>query len=139
MAYPIDFDKSNAARWLEAIATGKPLTPPQGGWTAHHLMALAGALHFAAMAHGPLNYILKPDAYEKLPPEHREATEEIFSRDLDAAIRFYSQLTMLVKDGWYDDAFDPVARAVVYQDDEGLHVLPHSGFKQYPSGNDDDA
>jgi hypothetical protein len=134
MAYPIDFQKSDASRWLDALASGEPLTPPDGEWNVNPILALAGTLHFAAMSHGPLKYKLRPDAYEKLPAEHREATEDTFYRDLDSAIRFYSQLTLLVRDGRYDEACESSVRALVYQDDDGMHVVPFSGFKGHEFG-----
>ena len=111
---------------LEAIDSGRALAPPGGRWDSYALLAVAGACHFAAMSHGAVE--LPPVDVERLPKEYREAKEETFFEDLSDAIRFYSQLTMMVKDGKYDH-MEPELEAVIYSDADGKHVIPVKGFK----------
>src|SRR5262249_44464647 len=107
MAYPISFDKTTAAGFLAALQSGQPLTPRDGRWYIHNMMAAAGACYFAPMSHGPLSLKEMPGAWEKFPAEHREAREQTLFDDLSDAIAFYGHLTMLVKDGKFDDHFEP--------------------------------
>jgi hypothetical protein len=92
------------------------------------MLALAGACYFAAMSRGPLT--VPPAAWEKLPPQYREATEETLFRDLHLAIDYYAQLTMAVKDGKFDDEFEPHVEAVIWEDEDGMHLQPHVGFRK---------
>ena len=112
MAYPIRFHKEEAEKFLAAIATGEPLLPPGGQWNIYALLAVAGACHFVASSHGPI--ALSPVDIASLPKEHREAREETFLRDLGTAIRYYSELTMMVKDGEFDERNEPFVQAIVY-------------------------
>ena len=52
-------------------------------------------------------------------------------QDLDNAIGFYSQLTLMVKDGTYDEHHEPLVQALIYSDDERKRVIPVTGFKNY--------
>ena len=129
--YPIHFRKERAEYLLDCLATGKPIVPSQSlGWTIDDMMALAGACHFAAMSHGPCVSKAKRIDITKLPKEYQEATEMTFVSDLRAAVEFYSQLTMLVKDGEYDSHFEPYMVAVVTQTgDVRNSVAPLEGHK----------
>jgi hypothetical protein len=127
MAYPISFDKETAERYIEALRSGQPVSPPDGRWTISTMMALAGVCYFACMSHGPLS---TRSTGGNPSPEHQEARAETLFSDLSAAIQFYGQLTMMVKDGEFDDHFEPHVEAAVYEDGTGRHVQPHKGFKR---------
>jgi hypothetical protein len=132
MAYPIEFNKEDAQRWLEAIKTQTPLPMPEsGGWSINAMTALAGVLHFAAVSRGPLHHPLPREQEDRLPPEHREAREETLYQDLTAAIEFNSLLAMLLENDQFDYRFEPLVQAVVYKDADGQRkVVPRRGFSQ---------
>jgi hypothetical protein len=120
------FDKNKAEYFLDCIGSGKPIACV---WNVHNMLALAGALHFAAMSHGPAALRQGVEVGE-LPAEHREAIEEGFYDDLRAAIEFYSRLTMMVKDGEYDESFHPTLKAIATIRDGKKRVQIVAGAKQ---------
>jgi hypothetical protein len=125
----IQFDKSRAEHFLDALAHGKPITPGDGrGWTQFDMLMLAGACHFAALSHGPMAF-----HYHGVPAsaEHREADWNTFQGDLLGVINFYSQLTTAVKDGKYDADFEPQVRGILRCKIDGIEieVSPAAGFK----------
>jgi hypothetical protein len=130
MAYPIEFHKDDAEQWLQAIRSGAPLPlPASGKWSIHAMLALAGVLHYAVMAYGPVHHALSPEQEEKLPPAHREAREETLIQDLALAIEFHARLVMRVREGEFDNAFEPLIQAVVYTDAHGeKSMIPVRGF-----------
>jgi hypothetical protein len=132
MAYPIQFRKEIAARWLEALSTGKPLTPPDGGWNIGAKTMLAGVLHFACHSHGPTARMQNRELWERLPLEHREATEETLSEDLHDAISFNSQLAMMVKDDEYEKNFEPELVGAVFRKDGEPTFQPLRGVRPRP-------
>jgi hypothetical protein len=85
------------------------------------MLALAGACHLAVMSHEPL--ALRNADGEKVHGERREAVEDTFFSDLAGAIEWYSQATLMVRDGEYDARFEPEHKAVVQMTD-GKHKLP---------------
>jgi hypothetical protein len=125
----VQFAKARAETFIECIKAGKPIGPGPDGWTGNEMLALAGACYFAARSHGPSAYWLKAVDVANLHDEHREHVEESFENDLHAAIDCYAQLTMLVCDGTYDSACDPVAVALVGQEgDVTRRLKPVTGF-----------
>jgi hypothetical protein len=130
MAYPIEFKKAKAEQFLQALETNQPLAPPEGGWNVLNMLVLAGVLHSVVWSYGPLSYILDPDRHEKLPKEHKEASEETLTGDLEFVIEFFSGLTAMAQSGVYDRHFEPVVRALVHADAKGKRVVnPSSGYK----------
>jgi hypothetical protein len=129
MAYPINFDKATAERFLQALRSGQAIEPPGGRWTIHALLALAGACHFAASTHGPLAFTGHAGAWERLPHEYKEARMGTLFEDLRLAIEFYSHLTMLVQVGEYDDRFAPHVEATVCRSDGEDRVRVRTGFR----------
>jgi hypothetical protein len=116
MPIPVLFDKSKTERFLDYLASGKPIGPPGGsGWTVHDVLALAGACRFVASTHEPSLY-LSPAVQPALPeghPEHAGPVEESFGADLDATIAWYSHASRMVHDGEYDRRFEPRHQALV--------------------------
>jgi hypothetical protein len=129
VAHPIRFDEKTARRWLAALKSGGPIAAPAWGWSGLDILMLAGVCHFAAMSQGPIRPGDGPGDWKALPPEHREAREDTFFRDLRLAIEFHSQLARLVEDGEFDQAFEPRVEALVYERDGEFCVQPHRGFK----------
>ena len=127
MPVGIKFIKAKAERFLDCLANGKPPTPSGVGWTADDMLALAGACHSRVMSDGPPK--LSDREARAIHPVGRGVGEETFPNDLVLAIQFYSQLTMLVGDGKYDESFDPEVRAVVFEGEDGPSVKPISGFQ----------
>ena len=129
MAYPIIFDKEKAQEWLAAVADGRDIRCNDGRWAASDLITLAGVCLMGAMSHGPMRYQVDRTLYEKLPAEHREASDETFEKDLIAAIELSSQLAFSVRDGQYDESFEEVVKAIAYLDGDQKVVRPISGMK----------
>ena len=66
----IHFEKERAEYLLECLIDGKPIEPPDIGWTIDDMLALAGACFFAAMIQGPMEIL--GDELVKLSPEKEE-------------------------------------------------------------------
>lgn len=135
--FPVNFDRSKMQRYLASLSNASPINDVR---TLDDFAALAGACFFAMMSQGPVwkkavaELTGKP--YE-LPshPEHREAQEHEIYDDLHAAIEYYGQLAMMVRDGNYDEFFEPNHKALVgIDDDGGKLVRPISGVR--PQGTD---
>jgi hypothetical protein len=124
MAIAISFSKAKAQEFLDCLITSKAITGP---WTAEIMLALAGACYFAVMSHGPVR--LSERELEALPSERREAVETTFLTDLTAAVEFYAQMCMRVRDGLYDRLFQPQLRGVLWVDDEGKHFHAVEGMQ----------
>lgn len=134
MSIAVRFDKGRTQHYLDALANGNSIEAPPGAWTGNDMLALAGACSFGAMSQGPQSFWLK-ELPAEMHPEHREQKEEAFMHDLEAAIGFYRQLTMLLKDDEYDQALQPECLALVSKTVEGeehLTMKPVKGFKEYP-------
>ena len=125
--YPVYFSKEHAQEWLEAIRSGKPSEAPDGDWNIHNMLALAGVLHFAVSSHGPPKRWLDRSAYERLPLEYREATDETFGDELMYAVAVHSKLVMTVTDGKYDARFEPSLWGAVRHTQEGPEFLVVDG------------
>lgn len=120
MAIGINFRKERAEQFLDCIEKGKPIENVR---TVDDMLALAGACFFVAMSHGP---IAKSEIdWAKVPKEHREARDVQLFAEIHAAIEFYGQLTMLVKDDEYDAAFEPQVRAAMMSEKtDGEQITP---------------
>ncbi|MEI8374618.1 MAG: hypothetical protein WCJ35_17470 [Planctomycetota bacterium] len=127
----MNFQKERGEYLLDCIANGKAIEPPECGWTINAMLAVAGACHFAALSHGPIVAKAMGIDVSKLPTEYQEAHEETLFADLQAAIGFYSHLTMLVKEGTYHEQFEPSLPVVVRQTGE-VHneVVPIQGHRK---------
>ena len=124
MPQPIYFEKAKAERYLDCLNNG---TPIEGVHSLNDYLALAGACHFAALSQGPAR--ISDRDWGKIPLEHREASDEQHMADTTAAVEFYSQLSMLVRHGEYDDQFEPTFQGIVYTGDEGRSMHPIEGMK----------
>src|SRR5262245_29396430 len=101
----VDFKKKRAAEILSAIKRGAPIpAPASGDWNRYEMLQVADAMYFAIWCHGPINSDLA--RLDNLPTEHCAATEETQTQDVQAAIAFCGQLSMLIDDGEYDADFE---------------------------------
>lgn len=136
--FPVNFRKARAEYFLDCLSNGKPITydGEQGGWTVNEMAGLAGACFFVIMSHGPL---LRGAAAEMQgrtlessnTAEHAEADDELISSDLHAAIEWIGNLTMLVWDGKYDEAFEELVICGATQEgDTEKRIAPIEGFKR---------
>jgi hypothetical protein len=118
--YPIVFNKDRAEQLVARIGEGQDIPAPAGGWNSDQLLQVAGAMFFAAMAHGPPAI---DKSVDDRPSENGNTSTRTLCDDLHMAIDFYSDLTMMVCGGTYDERFEPQLQAVVVR--EGLE----RGFK----------
>ena len=129
MAMPIDFDKCRAEYILECLDTGKPVAPRELGWNRYTMLEVAGACFFGLLSQGPVSLggeFVEPDDWH---PEHKEASNAQLFRDIHAAIEFYGNLMMAVKDDQYDERNEPICKALVSDDGEKKLLHPIEGFK----------
>jgi len=129
--YPIRFTKQRAVELLDAIANGRSLPAPPGGWTISELAQAAGALFTAALSHGPPSRWDDKEKFEGLHYEHQELQEERLYDDLHAVIQYHSELHFAVQDGEYDGSFEEEVTAIIEHDSEtqATKVRPLAGFK----------
>ncbi len=130
--FPLNFRKSTAEKFLECLAEGKPLGVVH---TIDEMIGLAGACFFAIQSHGPLLRKVAAEAQGLPPPadqaaEHKEADDEMIRTDTLAAIEFAGYLTMLVKDGEYDDRCEETVGCLVGGDEGHPQVMAVAGFKK---------
>jgi hypothetical protein len=130
MPYPIDFSRDACAGWIEAIERGSPLMAPDGRWIASSVVSLTGTLFVAAMSQGPPGYMQHRGRLESLPREHREAVEETFFVELHGAIELCVRLAATIKDGKFDESFEPRVLAWVQQRDGYAAIVPCWGFRR---------
>jgi hypothetical protein len=120
--YPIVFNKARAEQLVARIGGGHEIPAPAGGWNSDQLLQVAGALFFAAMSHGPPAI---DKSIENRPSDNGDAATRNLSDDLHIAIDFYSDLTMMVCGGTYDERFEPELRAVVMREgaERGFKII----------------
>lgn len=85
--YPFKYESEKAKKWLDCLQNGKPINPPDGGWTANDVLMLAGVAHHIAHSQGPVG---RQSSSEVSTFEHKEAAEEYFDEELKASIEFHS-------------------------------------------------
>jgi len=133
--FPLNFEKARSQRYVECIAEGKPIGVVH---SVDEMVAMAGACFFGLLSHGPL---LRKAAGEMQgvaldPPgtrEHAEADDAMVYADTRAAIEFVGHLTMLIRDGEYDEDFEEQVRCLLSDADGQKQVAPVQGFKNHPS------
>lgn len=120
--YPIVFNKARAEQLVAQIGEGQDISAPVGGWNSDQLLQVAGALFFAAMSHGPPAI---DKSLDNRPSENGDSATRNLSDDLHTAIDFYSDLTMMVCGGTYDDRFEPDLQAVVVREgaERGFKII----------------
>jgi hypothetical protein len=120
--YPIVFHKQRAEQLLAMIGQGQDIAAPAAGWSCDEILQLAGTLLFAAMSHGPPD---KDHGFDNAASTNGDTTTQSLSDDLHMAIDFYSDLTMMVCGGTYDERFQPELLAVVMRDgaDRGFKII----------------
>ena len=121
--YPIVFNKHRAEELVARIGEGRDIPAPAGGWNSDELLHVAGALLFAAMSHGPP--AIEKDRSDQRSSENGNLTTRSLADDLHMAIDFYSDLTMMVCGGSYDERFEPELQALVIRegDERGFKLL----------------
>lgn len=125
----IKFSKARAQEFIQALARGNPILAPDQKWTGNDMLALAGACFFAAMSHGPSSFYGTESAHP-LKPKDQKAIEDTFFNDLHGAVEFYAHLTQLVRDGLYDEQYEPEVRALVTQQGNVTKTIrPVRGFR----------
>jgi hypothetical protein len=119
--YPITFNKERAEQLVTMIGQGQAIPAPPTGWNSDQLLQVAGAFFFAALSHGPPPM----ERLQDLPSENGDTTTQSLSDDLHMAIDFYSDLTMMVCGGTYDERFEPELQAVVMRagDERGFKII----------------
>jgi hypothetical protein len=120
--YPIVFNKARAEQLVTRIGEGHDIPAPAGGWNSDQLLQVAGALFFAAMSHGPPAI---DKSLENRSSDNGDSATRNLSDDLHMAIDFYSDLTMMVCGGTYDDRFEPDLQAVVVREgaERGFKII----------------
>ena len=121
--YPIMFAKGRAEELVARIGEGKDIPAPAAGWSSDELLQVAGALFFAAMSHGPRE--IDKDQFSDLSSGNGDVATRTLADDLHMAVDFYSDLTMMVCGGTYDQRFEPRLQAVVVRegDERGFKIL----------------
>jgi hypothetical protein len=125
----VAIDKEVLERYLESLYSGQPFAPPEGGWTIDNLLALAGVCYLAAFSQGPPAFKKSPDAWQSLPQEQREASEQKLILDLKDAIVYCSYLATLVRDKQFDEKFEPHVEIVFYRDETGRYYDVPAGSR----------
>ncbi|OGF05534.1 MAG: hypothetical protein A2W00_01740 [Candidatus Eisenbacteria bacterium RBG_16_71_46] len=134
MAIAVRFSKARAEYLLGCIAKGEAIRPERGNrWTAADLLALAGAAagavaeHLAVKAHGT--------DWTKVPREHQEARWSTVRADMLAGIEWCASTTRMVRDGEYDQQFEPT-HMVTITTGGGTKVPPVAGVKGAAGGGE---
>jgi hypothetical protein len=112
--YPISFSKTRAEQLISAIGEGGHIPAPTNGWNRDEMLQVAGGLFFAAMSHGPP--AIDKEQPSNSPSENGNTAKQSLNHNLHMAIDFYSDLTMMVCGGNYDERFEAELQAVVMQD-----------------------
>src|SRR5262245_59914845 len=103
---PVDLSKERADELIRCLRSGKPLTPPRGGWNGHESLAVAGMMLAAARAQGPGAWYPGKHDFAYMPGEHREHVADRFNNDLFAAVALYAELMTLAMSGAWDKHFE---------------------------------
>ena len=121
----VNFDKSEAGRFLDAINSNSALTPDgPWGWSVDDMVRLAGVLLYAIATHTP--QILE-DA-RKMPEEFRDDPRgEHLQRDITAAVEFNAYLTGLVANDEFDALHQSPFIAGIKDRNDGRKIYPLRG------------
>jgi hypothetical protein len=136
--YPLQFDKTMAEKFVNALRKGEAIEAPPGGWTTYEMLMLAGACYFGAWSHGPTKAMDLPaelrEAYlKKQHPEHQEADWHNLKNDLSAVVEFCGELSAHIADGRYDDTLEALVSVLISKvGDEGKASFV-SGLKSKPT------
>ncbi len=143
MPYRVVFDRDQAIRWMQALDSGAPLDPPEGGWSHGSALMLAGILHARAWTEDArtlgtieLSSARSP-AFSNLAPPVLGAEEEDLAGSLRKAIEVINWLVLSIADGWFDAKFEPHVEAVVFADGAGRRWYVDKG--QRPDEDKDQA
>jgi hypothetical protein len=136
----VNFDKAFAVAFIDAISTGKPIPVPADGWTGNHMLTLAGMLYASVFSQGPhslqassqgdrdrLNKAMAK--LKSMHPEWQEAVNEELRQDIHDGIEFLSNLLFAVKDGQYDESFEPEVTCIIMNEEGRKTVIPVKGFR----------
>jgi hypothetical protein len=136
----VNFEKAFAEAFIDAISTGKPIPVPADGWTGNHMLTLSGMLYATVFSQGPhslqassqgdrdrLNKAIAK--LKNLHPEWQEAVNEELQQDIHDGIEFLSSLMFAVKDGQYDESFEPEVTVIILREEGRKTVIPVRGFR----------
>jgi len=127
---PINFSKARAEHLLDCLArTPAAIDLPEQGWTADHLLALAGTCFCILTSQGPRLHRAAGIDVSELHDEHREAIEASVTVDLHAAIEWTAQRCFDVVDGTYDQDYEPDVKLLLHFEGDHSQVRPVEGFK----------
>jgi hypothetical protein len=131
---PVHFNKSYAEQVFAALRGGRPIPPPEGGWSQDGQLMVAGVLYAGVFSYGPAPHQsagLSADQVRALRPGRPGAAGDTFRQDILDGIEFAGVLARKVLDGGYDAQCGPEVKAVVYrQEDGGQAFVPVEGFKE---------
>lgn len=111
MRIGITFSKERAAYLVDCLNNGKPIEPPEGGWTRNAALAAAGALYCGAFAQGPTDEVLGGSDPTGDTPD--ADTVDALYNTLHLAIGWFASQTQRVVDEVYDDYFEPEHGAIL--------------------------
>ncbi len=114
MAIGISFDKQKAEYLVDCLNNGAPI---EGIETTEDMLALIGAC--GCVVAGRLPNAPPGTNYSKLPRSRRRQVRADFSDDVQAAIRWYTEVTRMVIDGRYDSRFEERHYAVAERSEGG--------------------
>ena len=116
MAIGISFDKQKAEYLVECLSNGAPI---EGIESTEDMLALIGAC--GCVIAGRLPNAPPGTNYRKLPSDRRRQVRADFADDVQAAIRWYTEVTRMVVDGRYDSRFESQHYAVAERSAGGEH------------------
>lgn len=116
---PIVFHNEQVRRILAAIEEGRPIEPPSDGWTVADMLMVAGAMHYALMAHGPSLNGRSAD-FGRQSQEYQEAFAETYQRELSTAIETCSRLACDLHSGASEPGAAKIVGRVITLDGEPL-------------------
>jgi hypothetical protein len=121
----VNFDKSEAQRFIEAIRSNAPLAPDgPWGWSVDDMVRLAGVLLYTIATRAP--QIL--DDAGKMPEEFRDDPRgEHLQRDITAAVEFNAYLAGLVANDEFDSLHQSPFIAGIKDRDDGRKIYPLRG------------
>ncbi len=119
----VAFARENARRYVYALLGGKPIEPPNGGWSRDEMLALSGACYWFAM-----NFSRKVGSDQH--SEYIEADGFAAAKECYSAINFLGRVAGMIEAGKYDDMFDErIEFRLQALDDGGRKITPVTGFK----------
>ncbi len=114
----IKVSKDVLAGYQERIVSGKPILPPENGWTPDDLLALGAVCDTTAMC-------MMWDAVQQKIGDLAEDQENEHADSFERAACHFEHCAFMVADGTYDELFEPVHEVCCFADKIG----PGKGVK----------